>query len=70
MAGMFIQMTLTNWVSPTDNITADDTNTYTFWIKTSTTLIIITGMVHLFQDFMIFLPSLSNLNLNSSDFRA
>jgi len=42
MAGMFIQMTLTNWVSPTDNITADDTNTYTFWIKTSTTLIIIT----------------------------
>lgn len=46
MAGMFIQMTLTNWVSPTDNITADDTNTYTFWIKTSTTLIIIVGMVH------------------------
>ena len=49
MAGMFIQMTLTNWVSPTDNITADDTNTYTFWIKTSTTLIIITGMVHLWR---------------------
>jgi len=40
-AGMFLMMTLTNWVSPSDNIDAVGTNQYTFWIKSITTIIII-----------------------------
>ena len=40
-AGMFLMMTLTNWISPSDSITASTVNTYTFWIKSITTIIII-----------------------------